>query len=131
MSGSFIVTGAAGFIGSHLAASLLARNGRVVGVDNFDPFYDRHLKLDNLSRLDCPSFELVEADICDADAMSRLFQRVKPDGVFHIAALAGVRPSIADPARYATVNVDGLVSVLEAARHSGCQNIAFASSSSV
>lgn len=131
MSGLYIVTGAAGFIGSHLAASLLSKNARVVGVDNFDAFYDRQLKHDNLSRLGGLDFELVEADICDAGAMSQLFQRVKPDGLFHIAALAGVRPSIDNPARYASVNVDGLVNVLDAAREAGCQNIAFASSSSV
>lgn len=131
MSGSFILTGAAGFIGSHLAAALLAENARVVGVDNFDAFYERSLKLDNLAQLKSPNFELIEADICDGRAMQELFERVKPDGVFHIAALAGVRPSIENPSRYTTVNLDGLVSVLDAARQSGCRHVAFASSSSV
>jgi len=131
MPGIFVLTGAAGFIGSHLAAALLARNARVVGVDNFDAFYDRNLKLDNLGRLESSNFELIEADIRDVQAMSQLFERVKPDGVLHIAALAGVRPSIEDPARYTSVNMDGLVNVLDAARRSGCRNIAFASSSSV
>ncbi len=131
MSASFMVTGVAGFIGSHLGAALLARGDRVIGVDNFDPFYDRKLKLANLAKLPPERFELVELDIRDAPAMSELCNRVRPDGVFHLAALAGVRPSIADPARYASVNVDGLVSVLEAARACECRRVVFASSSSV
>ncbi|MCZ6493100.1 MAG: NAD-dependent epimerase/dehydratase family protein, partial [Planctomycetota bacterium] len=131
MSASFIVTGVAGFIGSHLSAALLARGDRVIGVDNFDPFYDRKLKLANLAKLPPDRFELVELDIRDAQAMSELCSRVRPDGVFHIAALAGVRPSIADPVRYTSVNVDGLVSVLEAARTCECRRVVFASSSSV
>ena len=131
MSASFIVTGVAGFIGSHLAAALLARGHRVIGVDNFDPFYDRKLKLANLGDFTPDQFELAELDIRDAQAMGELFDRVQPDGVFHIAALAGVRPSIENPARYVSVNVDGLVSVLEAARASECRRVVFASSSSV
>ncbi len=131
MSASFMVTGVAGFIGSHLSAALLARGDHVIGVDNFDPFYDRKLKLANVAQLAPNRFELVELDIRDAQAMSELCNRVRPEGVFHIAALAGVRPSIADPARYTSVNVDGLVSVLEAARACDCQHFIFASSSSV
>ncbi len=134
MSASFIVTGVAGFIGSHLGAALLARGDRVIGIDNFDPFYDRKLKLVNLAdvaKFPPDQFELVELDIRDAQALRELFDRVRPDGVFHIAALAGVRPSIADPARYVSVNVDGLVSVLEAARACECRKVIFASSSSV
>ncbi|MEE8156230.1 MAG: NAD-dependent epimerase/dehydratase family protein [Phycisphaerales bacterium] len=131
MSASFMVTGVAGFIGSHISAALLARGDSVIGVDNFDPFYDRKLKLANVSQLAPDRFELIELDIRDAHAMRELFDRTRPDGVFHIAALAGVRPSINDPARYASVNVDGLVSVLEAARACDCQHFIFASSSSV
>ncbi len=131
MPASFIVTGVAGFIGSHLSAALLARGDRVIGVDNFDPFYDRKLKLANIAELAPDRFELIELDIRDAQAMRELFDRARPAGVFHIAALAGVRPSIDDPARYASVNVDGLVSVLEAARACDCQHFIFASSSSV
>ena len=134
MSTSFVVTGVAGFIGSHLSAALLARGDRVIGVDNFDPFYDRKLKLANLAelaQLPPDRFELVESDIRNALAMRELFDRARPDGVFHIAALAGVRPSIADPARYVSINVDGLVSVLESARACECRRLIFASSSSV
>lgn len=131
MPATSIVTGAAGFIGSHLAASLLARGERVVGVDNFDPFYDRALKQANLARLKGGRFELIEADIRDAAVMRPLVSDARPESVFHIAALAGVRPSIADPAAYASVNVDGLVSVLDAARLADCRRVIFASSSSV
>ena len=128
---SSIVTGAAGFIGSHLSAALLHRGDAVVGVDNFDPFYDRTAKVANIAPLKCNEFELVEADIRDGEAMCRVFDRVRPISVFHIAALAGVRPSIQEPARVVAVNVEGLVNVLEAARRCGCRRFVFASSSSV
>ncbi len=131
MSRTVIVTGAAGFIGSHLGAALLARGDRVIGIDNFDPFYDRAIKLANLAPLASERFELAETDIRDRQAIKALLGRWKPDALFHIAALAGVRPSIAEPARYASVNVEGLVNVLEAARASGCRRVVFASSSSV
>ena len=116
-----IVTGAAGFIGSHLSRALIKAGHAVAGVDNFDPFYDRAAKLDNVNRLAAAhaGFELIEADIRDASATRETVARTRPATVFHMAALAGVRPSIADPSRYASVNVDGLVSVLEAARAGG------------
>ncbi len=131
MPQTLVVTGSAGFIGSHLAAALLARGERVVGVDDLDPFYDPALKRLNLESLASEAFEFVHADIRDAQAMQSVFAQVKADGMFHVAALAGVRPSIKEPARYASVNVDGLVSVLEAARAIGCRRVVFASSSSV
>ena len=131
MPQTLVVTGSAGFIGSHLAAALLARGDRVVGVDDLDPFYDPALKRLNLESLASEAFEFVHADIRDAQAMQSVFAQVKADGMFHVAALAGVRPSIKEPARYASVNVDGLVSVLEAARAIGCRRVVFASSSSV
>jgi UDP-glucuronate 4-epimerase len=130
-----LVTGAAGFIGSHLAAALVARGRRVIGIDNFDPYYARDIKLANLVRVQGQSehrgFELIEADLRDRDAIAGVFHRVKPATVFHLAALAGVRPSIDDPARYLAVNVGGLSNVLDAARASGCRTFIFASSSSV
>ena len=131
MPQTLVVTGSAGFIGSHLAAALLARGDQVVGVDDLDPFYDPALKRLNLESLASEAFEFVHADIRDAQAMQSVFAQVKADGMFHVAALAGVRPSIKEPARYASVNVDGLVSVLEAARALGCRRVVFASSSSV
>jgi UDP-glucuronate 4-epimerase len=131
MSESVLVTGAAGFIGSHLCRSMLERGERVVGVDNFDAFYDRSAKEANLAALPSRGFTFVEADILDGERMRALHAEHTPATVFHIAALAGVRPSIADPARYATVNVDGLITMLEAARASDCRRFVFASSSSV
>jgi UDP-glucuronate 4-epimerase len=134
MTQTSLVTGAAGFIGAHLCAALLARGDRVIGIDNFDPFYDRSTKLDNLSRIACCGLrriELTEGDIRDAALMRRVMAAARPGVIYHLAALAGVRPSIADPARYVSVNLDGLVSILEAARAAGGPAIVFASSSSV
>lgn len=127
-----IVTGAAGFIGSHLATRLLRSGRRVVGVDNFDPFYPRAMKERNLEPpREHEAFELREMDILDRDALRAVFDEVRPGAVFHIAALAGVRPSVERPDRYARVNVDGLVNVLDAARAAECPRVIFASSSSV
>jgi UDP-glucuronate 4-epimerase len=131
MAGCYIVTGAAGFIGSHLVRALLDRGDRVVGVDNYDPFYDRGTKEANAARLACARFELVEADIRDRETMTGLVDDLRPAAIYHMAALAGVRPSIQDPGRYASVNVDGLVAVLDAARRGTCRRVLFASSSSV
>jgi UDP-glucuronate 4-epimerase len=136
-SGACVVTGAAGFIGSHLCAALVSRGRRVIGIDNFDAFYDRAAKRSNIERVkraagdDSGLFEIVEHDIRSASQIQAVFARVRPGAVFHLAALAGVRPSIAAPARYVSVNLDGLVNVLEATRGAGCHCIVFASSSSV
>lgn len=132
-----LLTGAAGFIGSHTAESLLADGHRVVGVDNFDPFYDRSAKERNLagprgSKL----FGFVEADICDVGAMESLFAAQGPfDAIIHLAAKAGVRPSIADPGGYERTNIAGTISLLQQAvgRHQAGRTprFIFASSSSV
>lgn len=131
MSRTYIVTGAAGFIGSHLCAALLDRGERVVGIDNFDPFYDEAAKRANVASFDPAGFRLVEADIRDRRAIQETIEQAGPEVVFHIAALAGVRSSIADPARYTSVNVGGTASLLEAMRACGCRRLVFASSSSV
>ena len=130
--GTVLITGVAGFIGSHLSERLLARGETVVGVDNFDPFYDRAVKQRNLegSRAG-DAFTFVEADICDAEKMQAVFAEHAPDAVVHIAALAGVRPSIERPGDYMRVNVDGTTSLLEAAAKHGSPKFIFASSSSV
>ncbi|MBL8764638.1 MAG: GDP-mannose 4,6-dehydratase [Phycisphaerae bacterium] len=134
-SGPILVTGAAGFIGSHLAEALLARGERVVGLDNFDPFYPRALKQRNLdatrAHAHAARYEFVEADLRDQGAMDALFGRVKPAGVIHLAARAGVRPSIEDPAGYASFNVVGTSVLLECARKASCSRFVMASSSSV
>ena len=126
-----LVTGAAGFIGSHLAQRLLADGHGVVAVDNFDDFYDPQVKRSNLR--DClgnTNFRLVEADIRDTDAMDE----TAGEGVgliVHLAAKAGVRPSIAEPLVYADVNVNGTMVLLEAAVKHKVGKFIFASSSSV
>jgi UDP-glucuronate 4-epimerase len=127
-----VVTGAAGFIGSHLSERLCARGDEVVGIDNFDPFYPRATKAQNLARLQTnAAFSFVEGDIRDAAALERAFGPARPDVVVHLAALAGVRPSIAEPARYADVNLVGTQRVIDAARAEGTRRFVFASSSSV
>ncbi len=130
MSG-ILVTGGAGFIGSHLVERLLADGRDVVVLDAFDPFYDPAAKERNLAAVAAhPSFTLVRGDIRDAAALDRAFER--PVGaVIHLAAKAGVRPSIEDPAGYASVNLDGTVRILEACRRHGVSTFLFGSSSSV
>ncbi len=125
-----LVTGAAGFLGSHVCEALVARGDDVTGVDNFDPFYPRAVKEANLSALDgSPRFRLVEGDIRDAALLRPLLDAGTV--VVHLAAKAGVRPSLADPAAYASVNVGGTTSVLEACRAAGVRSLVFAGSSSV
>ncbi|MBE0569234.1 MAG: GDP-mannose 4,6-dehydratase [Deltaproteobacteria bacterium] len=126
------VTGAAGFIGSHVAEALLSRGDRVFGFDNFDPFYDLALKERNLSILrERQRFSFLEGDIRDAKALAGWGEGYRPDAVIHLAAKAGVRPSVADPAGYADVNVNGTIRVLEWARGREASKVLFASSSSV
>ncbi len=127
-----LVTGAAGFVGSNLVDRLLAEGREVVGFDSFDPFYPERQKRRNLARaLSTPSFRLVRGDIRDPDALASVFGEVRFDCVVHLAALAGVRPSLERPGVYADVNVHGTSVVLEAAVRHGNPRILFASSSSV
>jgi UDP-glucuronate 4-epimerase len=127
-----VVTGVAGFIGSHLAERLCARGDDVVGLDNFDPFYPRAEKERGLAALlQSPRFRLVEGDLRAPADLARAFAGARPDAVIHLAALAGVQPSLAEPARYADVNVTGTVRVAEACRAHGVACLLFASSSSV
>ncbi len=126
------MTGGAGFIGSHLAERLLADGRRVVALDNFDPFYDPAIKRRNLREaLRHPAFRLVEADIRDRAALDRLFREEPVECVVHLAARAGVRPSIEDPVGYADVNVTGTAVLFEACRRHGVRRVLFGSSSSV
>jgi UDP-glucuronate 4-epimerase len=136
--GSVLVTGAAGFIGSHLCEALVARGERVIGMDNFDPFYDPALKRENIADLlrrpEGPhggGFELVEGDICDAELVEQTFAQRQLRAVIHLAARAGVRPSIKEPAAYARTNAEGTVVLLEAARRAEVERFVFGSSSSV
>ncbi len=134
---TILVTGAAGFIGSHLCEALIARGERVIGVDNLDTFYDVRLKSSNIASVEKVSrgrpgaFEFVRADICDAEAMDAMLARVKPAGIVHLAAKAGVRPSIADPIGYTRANLLGTSVLLEYAKRAGVSRFVMASSSSV
>jgi UDP-glucuronate 4-epimerase len=127
-----LVTGGAGFIGSHLCEALLGRGDRVVAVDNLNDFYDPAIKRRNLAALErSDGFRFVEADIRDRRAMARETAAARPEVLVHLAAMAGVRPSIENPALYADVNVMGTVSLLDAAVAAGGPRFVFASSSSV
>ena len=127
-----LVTGAAGFIGSNLIDRLLDEGREIVGLDSFDPFYSEEQKQQNLaSALGASTFQLVRGDIRSADTVASLFRETRFDSVVHLAALAGVRPSLERPAVYADVNVHGTGVVLEAAAKHGNPRVVFASSSSV
>jgi UDP-glucuronate 4-epimerase len=129
-----LLTGAAGFIGSHTAEALLARGDEVVGLDNFNGFYDPSLKRRNaaaVQRTGGERFRLVEGDITDEGLLDSLFARERLDASVHLAAWAGVRPSIQRPEIYADVNVRGTVNLLERARRHRVMRFVFASSSSV
>jgi len=127
-----LVTGNAGFIGSHLVERLLDQGNEVVGFDNLDPFYDPAIKRRNLATaLAHPRFEFVEGDLRRRDQVDALFSGRRIDRVFHGAARAGVRPSLKDPLLYEEVNVRGTLHLLEAAIRHGVSNFVFASSSSV
>jgi UDP-glucuronate 4-epimerase len=127
-----LVTGAAGFIGSHVIERLLADGCEVWGVDNFDPFYDRAIKESNLesARADA-RFDFREGDLRDREFIEGLIAGARPEAVVHLAAKAGVRPSIAEPEAYYDINVMGTVRLLDAMRRSDVGALVFASSSSV
>lgn len=125
-----LVTGAAGFIGSHLAQALVDQGDDVIGVDNFDPFYPRAMKERNLAEVGGQRrWSFREQNVLDVAAMRAL---LTPDTIIvHLAAKAGVRPSLADPVGYAQANVTGTAAVAEAARQAGVSRVVFGSSSSV
>ncbi|MFH1417953.1 MAG: GDP-mannose 4,6-dehydratase [Planctomycetota bacterium] len=127
-----VVTGGGGFIGSHLCEALLAAGRSVVALDCFDDFYDPRIKRGNINRcLEDPRFTLAEGDIRDADFVNQLLDETKPQAIVHLAARAGVRPSIEDPLLYQDVNVRGTAVLLEAARQHRIRKFISASSSSV
>jgi UDP-glucuronate 4-epimerase len=127
-----LLTGAAGFIGLHVAQRLLARGDRVIGVDNLNTYYDPRLKQDRLAQLTAqPGFHFEHADIAERDAMAALFARQRFDAVINLAAQAGVRHSLIDPQAYIASNVAGFTNILEGCRHHGIGHLVYASSSSV
>jgi UDP-glucuronate 4-epimerase len=130
---NFLVTGGAGFIGSHVCERLLRDGHRVWVFDDLNDFYDPQIKRRTLAELAALNlqFTFVHGDLCDVNAVNGVFAVTKFDQVIHLAARAGVRPSLEQPALYQRVNVEGTVNVLEAARKTGVKKITIASSSSV
>jgi UDP-glucuronate 4-epimerase len=129
---NILVTGGAGFIGSHLTRRLLARGDRITVLDDFNDFYAPARKRENAAPfLDRPGFRLVEGDIRDEALVERLFAAGRFDAVVHLAARAGVRPSLKEPILYEDVNCIGTLRLLEAARRHGPETFLFGSSSSV
>lgn len=129
---TILVTGAAGFIGMHVAQLLLARGDTVVGLDNLNDYYDPALKESRLARLTPhPRFRFVKLDVADRPAMADLFARERFDRVVHLAAQAGVRYSLTNPHAYVDSNIVGFVNILEGCRHGRVAHLVYASSSSV
>ncbi|MGH7942613.1 MAG: SDR family NAD(P)-dependent oxidoreductase [Limisphaerales bacterium] len=130
---NFLVTGGAGFIGSHVCERLLRDGHNVWAFDDLNDFYDPAIKRNNVRQLQALAapFEFVHGDITDAAALADVFNSVKFDQVIHLAARAGVRPSLLQPALYQRVNVEGTANVFEAARLNGVKKLIIASSSSV
>lgn len=132
MSHPIFITGAAGFIGSHLTLSLLNAGYEVVGIDNFNDYYDPSLKEARWSRLTAfPGFIGKRMDLCDRDGLEQLFGQYSPELVCNLAAQAGVRYSIQNPFAYQESNLDGFLNILEMCRHHKVKRLVYASSSSV
>ncbi|HEY9202199.1 MAG TPA: NAD-dependent epimerase [Gammaproteobacteria bacterium] len=127
-----LVTGAAGFIGMHLAKRLLERGDEVVGIDNLNDYYSVQLKHDRLKQLDgFENFRFIEMDIADREAMAKLFKDEKFNRVMNLAAQAGVRYSLQNPLAYVDSNLVGFANILEGCRHNKVEHLVYASSSSV
>ncbi|MBV1878341.1 MAG: NAD-dependent epimerase [Pseudomonadales bacterium] len=132
---AILVTGAAGFIGFHVAQQLIARGEEVVGVDNLNDYYDVSLKQSRLKQLAADDtnnlFKFEKIDICDADALAQLLEKNTINSIVHLAAQAGVRFSIENPHAYIEANIKGFMNILELSRQAGVAHLVYASSSSV
>lgn len=129
---TWLVTGAAGFIGMHTTLRLLARGDRVIGLDNLNDYYDVRLKQARLARLQPHAgFSFHQLDVADRAGVSALFAAARPQRVIHLAAQAGVRYSLTNPHAYIDSNVQGFTNILEGCRHNAAQHLVYASSSSV
>lgn len=127
-----LITGGAGFIGSTLADKLLKENNEIVILDNFNDYYNPQLKDSNVkNNLDNPNYKLYRGDICDKELVNKIFEENKIEKVVHIAARAGVRPSLENPLSYVQTNIYGTTVILEQMQKHNCKKIIFASSSSV
>jgi UDP-glucuronate 4-epimerase len=126
-----LITGIAGFIGSHVAQALLQRGDDVVGIDNFNDYYDVDLKRARIKELVGEKATVVEADIADRDAVEKIFAEHQIDAVCHLAAQAGVRYSLENPYAYEEANLKGTLTIFESAHRAGVKKVVFASSSSV
>lgn len=137
---TIVVTGGAGFIGSHLCEALLQKGHKVITIDNFNDYYDPNIKRSNvratqelvkINKLADDSYKVVEGDIRDTDFLNRVFVENNVDTIVHLAACAGVRPSIQNPVLYTDVNINGTVNLLEMSKKHNIKSFVFASSSSV
>ncbi len=129
---TIMVTGCAGFIGSHMIDKLLDKGKTVIGIDNFDQFYDQSIKIKNIEHnLDNKNFIFYRADIREKEQMEKIFHDNEIDTLIHLAARAGVRPSIQDPLLYEDVNVRGTINLLELGRKHNIRKLVFGSSSSL
>ncbi len=127
-----LITGGAGFIGSTLADKLLKENNEIVILDNFNDYYNPQLKESNVkNNLDNPNYKLYRGDICDKELVNKIFEENKIEKVVHIAARAGVRPSLENPLSYVQTNIYGTTVILEQMQKHNCKKLIFASSSSV
>lgn len=129
---TIMITGCAGFIGSHVVDRLLGMGENVVGIDNFDPFYDISIKMRNIQHfMHKDNFRFYRADIRENSDLKKIFNNHDIDTMIHLAARAGVRPSIENPLLYEDVNIKGTINLLESCREHGIMNFIFGSSSSV
>lgn len=126
-----LVTGSAGFIGSHLSKRLLEEGHQIIGIDNINDYYDPQLKEDRLKQLDNDNFTNIRTDLEDFDVINQTFEKYKPEIVINLAAQAGVRYSLENPHAYINSNIVGFTNILEACRHNKVEHLIYASSSSV